>query len=89
VDKTTVYLTRELRLRLESLARRERRPQAVLIREALSEYLDGRGSSMPSFVGSVSIPGTDAATFKREAREQWYRDMLEEEERRARGSEPR
>jgi predicted transcriptional regulator len=42
MEKTTLYLPVELHRALKDAARREGRPQAVLIRQAISEYLDTR-----------------------------------------------
>lgn len=40
VEKTTLYLPRDLQLRLRETARRRGRPQAELVRDALAAYLD-------------------------------------------------
>jgi predicted transcriptional regulator len=40
VEKTTVYIPEDIRRALQQAARREGKPQAVLIRRALAEYLE-------------------------------------------------
>lgn len=51
--KTTVYLDREDYARLKSLAQREGRPPAALIREAVAEYARGRRSApLPRSLGA-------------------------------------
>jgi hypothetical protein len=73
MQKTTVYLDPEIQRGLRTLSRAQRRPQAELIREALSQYLDRAADyDLPPWVGSWKLgPETDAATIKREARTEW------------------
>ncbi len=42
MEKTTVYLTKDLRRALEEVARVENKPRAEVLRKALEEYLDRR-----------------------------------------------
>jgi len=71
--KTTVYLDPEIQRGLRALSRAQRRPQAELIREALSQYLDRVADyELPPWVGSWKLgPETDASSIKREARTEW------------------
>jgi len=73
MQKTTVYLDPEIQRGLRALSRAQRRPQAELIREALSQYLDRAADyDLPPWVGSWKLgPETDAATIKQEARREW------------------
>jgi hypothetical protein len=73
MQKTTVYLDPDVLRGLRAMSRAVRRPQAELIREALSQYLDrGAEYELPPWVGSWKLgPETDAATIKREARSEW------------------
>jgi len=73
MQKTTVYLDPEVQRGLRAMSRAQRRPQAELIREALSQYLDRAADyELPPWVGSWKLgPQTDAATIKREARAEW------------------
>jgi predicted transcriptional regulator len=62
VEKTTVYLDPRVKRELEALAKRTGRPQAVLLREALVEYVDRhRRPSLPTFVASAAVGGDAAA----------------------------
>lgn len=45
--RTTVYLPEDLKAQLERLARRERRTEADLIREALSDMVERRTAPRP------------------------------------------
>jgi predicted DNA-binding protein len=51
VKKTTIYLPAEIERRLRDAARRTRRPQAELIREALDRYL-GEDEPWPQSIGA-------------------------------------
>jgi predicted transcriptional regulator len=71
MEKTTMYLTEELKRDLKTLAKRTGRPQADLIREALVQYLQGQEHPrLPSWVGIASVGG-DAGKDKRRYREEW------------------
>lgn len=77
VEKTTIYLDRDLRLRLATAARRTGLSQAAIIRDAVQEYL-GRvdHGTVPSWVGAITdAPVTDAATIKRELRPRWLDEI--------------
>lgn len=77
VEKTTIYLDPELRRRLQALAKRRHAPQAELIREALTAYLDAAPPPpLPSWVGIASVGG-DAGADKRRYREEWKRELAE------------
>lgn len=54
MDKTTVYLPRELHQALEDIARRTGRPQAQLIREALTTYVADQETPRPKSAGIFS-----------------------------------
>ncbi len=66
MEKTTLYLPREMQRALREAARREGEPQAVLIRRALEEYLEKRGRPPLRSVGM----GEDASLAARNA-EDW------------------
>lgn len=51
MNKSTVYFTDEQMATWESLARREARPKAAVLRDALEYYADKVGRRMPSAVG--------------------------------------
>lgn len=73
MEKTTLYLPEQLQRELREAARRERRPQAELVREALQAYLGGRRRPRPRSIGMLEdreLRGEDA---KRWIRERWSR----------------
>ncbi|HUF84146.1 MAG TPA: CopG family transcriptional regulator [Acidimicrobiia bacterium] len=70
-QKTTLYLPPDLHRRLVEAARREKRSQADLVREALDRYLNGQPARRPRSVGSVSDGTLDARNAKQWVREQW------------------
>jgi predicted transcriptional regulator len=69
MDKTTLYLTSELRWRLREAARRTGRRQADVIRSALDAYLDEHRPDGPRSIGAgedEELYGTDTETWIRE-----------------------
>jgi len=54
VRRTTFFLPDELERNLEEVARREGRPQAELVREALTAYLSTRTRPRPRSLGMAS-----------------------------------
>ncbi|HKI86459.1 MAG TPA: CopG family transcriptional regulator [Thermoanaerobaculia bacterium] len=54
MKRTTVFLDETVERRLEQQARRRRLPKAVLIREALKEYLDRRSSAGSKRFGFIA-----------------------------------
>jgi len=71
VDKTTLYLPEELQRELREAARREGRPQAELVREALRAYLRDRPRPQPRSIGMLEDPTLRAEDAKRWVRERW------------------
>ena len=69
MDKTTLYLTPELRRRLREAARRTGRRQADVIRSALDAYLEEGQANRPTSIGA----GEDEALEARDT-EAWLRD---------------
>ena len=57
MERMQIYLETEQRLRLAALARAQRRPQADLIREALSRYLDATTESISENDSLFSLIG--------------------------------
>jgi predicted transcriptional regulator len=51
MDKTTLYLTPELARALKEVARRQSRPQAEVIREALTQYLGNQEAPRLESIG--------------------------------------
>jgi hypothetical protein len=74
VEKTTVYVDQHMKRELEALAKRVGRPQAELLREALTQYLDRqKRPSLPSFVATSAVGG-DASVDVHALREERVRE---------------
>ena len=71
MDKTTLYLTPELRRRLHEVARRTGRSQAEVIRSALDAYLGETQSNLPQSIGAGEDGTLQAADTERWLRERW------------------
>jgi len=71
VERTTLYLPEGLRRSLKDAARRSGRPQAVLVREALTEYLAANGRPRPRSIGIADDAGVTAAESEDWLREHW------------------
>ena len=71
MDKTTLYLTPELRRRLRDAARRTGRRQADMIRSALDAYLDERPANRPQSIGAGEDGALDAEGTEAWLRERW------------------
>ncbi len=74
MDKTTLYLTPELRRRLRDAARRSGRRQADVIRSALDAYLDEGQANRPRSIGAGeddSVDAVEAADTEAWLRERW------------------
>jgi hypothetical protein len=69
MEKTTLYLDAALHRQLRDTARRENRPQAQLIREALAAYLETNSRPLPASLGM----GSDGTLAGNEVRG-WLRD---------------
>lgn len=61
MEKTTVYLPSHLHRALREAARREKRPQAELLRNALEGYLGRRENPLPISVGLGEDEGLSGA----------------------------
>lgn len=74
VEKTTLYLTPDLQRELVATARREGRPQAAIVRDALERYMATAPRGLPPSVGAVDTcpdDGVDASNVKAWMRERW------------------
>lgn len=71
MDKTTLYLTPELRRRLREAARRSGRRQADMIRSALDAYLDEAQANRPRSIGAGEDDALDAGDTETWLRERW------------------
>lgn len=79
MEKTTLYLPGELQRDLKAAARRQRRPQAVLVREALRDYLaaDAATRPRPKSIGIASAGRVSAADSEAWIQSEWDRELLE------------
>jgi predicted transcriptional regulator len=69
MHKTTVYLPEDLQRELKEVARRTGRREAVILREALADYLRRQVRPQPRSIGS----GEDGELAARDS-EAWLRD---------------
>jgi predicted transcriptional regulator len=74
VGKTTVYLPPELRRSLRAAAIRQRRPQAELVREALTDYLSKLQRPRLPWIGMGEDDEVSGATSEDYIRSSWNRD---------------
>jgi plasmid stability protein len=75
VEKTTLYLPEELQRNLREAARREGRPQAELVRDALTAYLRARRRRpYPQSVGMLEDNELSSEDAKRWVRARWADD---------------
>jgi predicted DNA-binding protein len=77
MERTTIFMPANLRLRLADEAHRRRLSQAAIIREALEHYLDESHTERPHLVGVAAVPRVDAKTAKAWTRDQWARKARE------------
>ena len=70
MHKTTVYLSEDLQRELKEVARRTGRREAVILREALADYLRRQVRPQPRSIGS----GEDVELAARDS-EAWLRDQ--------------
>jgi metal-responsive CopG/Arc/MetJ family transcriptional regulator len=73
MEKTTLYLPSDLERELKEAARREGRPMAELVREAIGRYLAERGRPRPRSIGM----GTDGEVGGARS-EDWLRGHWED-----------
>lgn len=71
MDKTTLYLTPELRRRLRDAACRTGRRQAEVIRSALDAYLDEGQVNRPRSIGAGEDGVLEAGDTETWLRERW------------------
>ncbi|HEV3310184.1 MAG TPA: ribbon-helix-helix protein, CopG family [Chloroflexota bacterium] len=74
MERTTVYLPRDLRRRLATRARETGRSQADIFRTAVGEYLNQEPEPLPSFFGSISNSDFQAVNTREWLREHWRPD---------------
>ncbi len=83
MEKTTLYLPSELQRDLKAAARRQRRPQAELVREALRDYLAGDAAARPrpKSIGIASDGRISAVDSEAWIQSEWDQELLERRNR--------
>jgi len=71
MEKTTLYLPPDLQRSLGAAAKREGRPQAEIIREALAAYLANRTPVRLRSIGAGSDEEVSGATSEEWLRKHW------------------
>jgi predicted transcriptional regulator len=74
MDKTTIYLPSELHAELKAIARRTGRPQAEVIREALTAYVAQQERPWPKSIGAAEHGSVNAADYEDWLAEHWKPD---------------
>lgn len=69
--KTTLYLPEELHHKVAARAKREKRSQAELLREAIERYLNTASPALPRFIGVADDDSVSAAQSEDWIRENW------------------
>lgn len=72
MEKTTLYLPDDLLAAYAAMSRRQRRPKAELMRDALREYAERHEHLLPDWVGMVESDGeVNSSNVKEWLREHW------------------
>lgn len=71
MEKTTIYLTDELRTSLQRHLRRTGTRQSDVVREALASYLTAHEPGLPSSIGVVDEGDVDASRYEDDLVEAW------------------
>ncbi len=76
MKKTTLYLPEDLQLSLKHAAKRLKKSESVIIREALTDYLVKHRPPFPTSIGMVEGDGTfDARNTKAFLRDAYRREL--------------
>lgn len=78
MEKTSLYLPAELQRALRDAARREKRAQADIVRDAIATYLAGKPRPKPEIIGAArgsKDDGVGSANIKAWVRSEWARDL--------------
>ena len=71
MEKTTIYLPDEMQHLLTVLAKRQKRPQASIIREAIAAYLETQGRTKLRSIGIGADAEVTGAGSEDWLRKQW------------------
>jgi predicted transcriptional regulator len=77
MEKTTIYLPDEMQHSLAILAKRQQRPQASIIREAIAAYLEKQRPVKLRSIGAGSDDEVTGASSEDWLRKQWRRNKKE------------
>ena len=61
MKRTTIFVPEALERDLQLFARREGKPAAAVVREAIAEFVTRRRAALPSFAGAFDSGHTDTA----------------------------
>jgi hypothetical protein len=61
MKRTTIFIDESVQADLQALARRQQRPVAALVREAVAQYVVAERQALPSKLGFVGIGRSGAA----------------------------
>lgn len=75
MDKTTIYLTDELRRELDGYVRRTGKRQSDIVREALGEYLARERPELPRSIGIISDGTIGADSIEEWLDANWGREF--------------
>ncbi|GAC1327929.1 MAG: hypothetical protein NVS2B16_22420 [Chloroflexota bacterium] len=77
MKRTTIFLTDDLEQMLQETARRTHRPQAEIVRDALSQYLRAQPRPWPRSigVGSNAEPSVTSENVKEWVRDRWQQEL--------------
>ena len=78
MEKTTLYLSRELQTALRETAKREGRSQADVVREALERYVAQAERPLPRSVGAFEQRGPQEDRVPAREAKQWVRRQWSE-----------
>ncbi|MER3479427.1 MAG: CopG family transcriptional regulator [Meiothermus sp.] len=76
MEKTTLYLPTELHRALKAVAKREKRPVAELVREALGKYVSEKPRPKLRSIGAGSDPSLSGRDSEDWIKENWHKDLL-------------
>ncbi|GAC1470853.1 MAG: hypothetical protein PVSMB7_22040 [Chloroflexota bacterium] len=77
MKRTTIFLTDDLEQMLQETARRTHRPQAEIVRDALSQYLRAQPRPLPRSigVGANAEPSVTSENVKEWVRDRWQQEL--------------
>ncbi len=82
MKRTTIFLTDDLEHLLQETARRTRRPQAEIVRDALTQYLQAQPRPWPRSIGMADNANRSVTSenVKDWVREGWRREWEHDDE---------